>query len=301
MTGSQLTQRAHGQDVERRPEGPTLADQIRSMESQYALAMPKGAEAAQLVRDALTLIRSTPKLAECQPATVLGGLMTFAQLGLRPGVLGHGWLLPFWDSKSRTNKAQVVIGYQGFVELAHRSGRIKSLIARTVYANDTFDVAYGLDDVLVHKPVLKGSRGEPVAYYAVAKFTEGGHAFFVMTHDEMVEYRDRYAMARTKGGVIVGPWKDQFEAMAQKTTVRQLAKWLPKSTEFANAIEIDNGVRVSVDPTADLVDTTHHYDNQDDPQRDTVDGEVVDEAVDAPEGVDVQTGEVTEPEGSAEA
>lgn len=286
---SNLTQRAHGTDIERRPEGGTLADQIRSMEQQYAMAMPKGAEAAQLVRDALTLIRSTPKLAECQPATVLGGLMTFAQLGLRPGVLGHGWLLPFWDAKSRTNKAQVVIGYQGFVELAHRSGRIKSLIARPVFANDTFDVAYGLDDDLVHKPALSGDRGDPVAYYAVAKFTEGGHAFWVMTHDEMLKYRDRYAMARTKQGVIVGPWKDQFEGMALKTTVRQLAKWLPKATDFAAAMEIDNGVRVSIDPKADLAGSAQHFDP------DTIDGEVVAETSDGdqtPPGVDPQTGEV---------
>lgn len=280
---SNLTQRAHG-TTDRPVEGSTLGDQIRQMENQYALAMPKGAEATQLVRDALTLLRATPKLAECQPATVLGGLMTFAQLGLRPGVLGHGWLLPFYDTKSRSFKAQVVIGYQGFVELAHRSGRIESLIARTVYENDTFEVAYGLTDDLTHRPALRGVRGAPVAYYAVAKFTGGGHAFTVMTHDEMVQYRDRYAMARTKAGDVVGPWKDQFEGMAQKTCVRQLAKWLPKATDFASAIEADNGVRVSVDPVADLATSAHHYDT---PAADaTVAGEVV------PDGVDPVAGEV---------
>ena len=60
--------------------------------------MPKGVEAAQLVRDALTAVRTNPKLAECEPNSVLGSLMTCAQLGLRPGVLGHAWLLPFWDT-----------------------------------------------------------------------------------------------------------------------------------------------------------------------------------------------------------
>lgn len=87
--------------------------------------------------------------------------MTCAQLGLRPGVLGHAWLLPFYDSKSRQQQAQLVVGYQGLVELAHRSGKIQSLIARTVYANDYFDVDYGLEDKLVHKPSMQESRATP--------------------------------------------------------------------------------------------------------------------------------------------
>ncbi|AJE32553.1 recombination and repair protein RecT [Corynebacterium humireducens NBRC 106098 = DSM 45392] len=238
----------------------TLADQVRSMEGQFRMAMPRGMEAAQLVRDALTALRQNPQLGECDPATVLGGLMTCAQLGLRPGVLGHAWLLPFWDNKSRTRRAQLVVGYQGLVELAHRSGQIKSLIARTVYANDTFDVDYGLEDKLVHKPVMRGPKGEPIAYYAVAKFTTGGHAFYIMSHDEMLEYRDAHATAKTRDGKVVGPWATNFEGMALKTTVRQLAKWLPKSTEMAQGLEADGSVRVDLTPAA--IDYPEHVDGE---------------------------------------
>ena len=205
--------------------------------------------------------------------------MSLAQLGLRPGVLGHAWLLPFYDSRSRTKKAQLVIGYQGLIELAHRSGRVESLIARTVYANDTWDVEYGLEDKLIHKPVMTGSRGDPIAYYAVVKFKGGGHAFYVMNHTEMDEYRDRFATAKTKEGKIVGPWRDNFEQMAWKTCVRQLARWMPKSTEFATAMEIDEGVRVNVTPTMDAAVATQHYD-YDVPDDDTAGN------------VDVATGEV---------
>ena len=49
--------------TDRTPTGLTLQTQIREMESQFALAMPKGLEAAQLVRDALTCLRQTPNLA----------------------------------------------------------------------------------------------------------------------------------------------------------------------------------------------------------------------------------------------
>lgn len=227
----------------------SLADNIRAMEQQFQLAAPKGVEASQLVRDALTALRQNPQLMHCSQASVLGGLMTLAQLGLRPGVLGQAWLIPFKDYRQGM-VAQLVIGYQGLVELAHRSGKIKSLIARTVYEHDTFDVDYGLEDKLVHKPYMGGDKGEPVAYYAVAKFTTGGHAFFVMSHAEMEQYRARNVKSKS------GPWKDHYEAMAHKTCVRQLAKWLPKSTEFATGLAADNSVRVDLAPAA--VEYTEH-------------------------------------------
>lgn len=269
---SNLTQRVHG-DVERRPEGQTLAGQIRQMEEQFALAMPKGMEAAQLVRDALTCLKQTPKLAECTPQSVLGSLMTCAQLGLRPGVLGHAWVLPYWDSKSRSYQAQLIVGYKGYVELAYRSGQIASIVGRTVYEGDTWDVEYGLDEKLVHRPALTGNREKPVAHYAVVKMANGGSSFWVMTEDEMQAWKKRYAPTN-KNGDVVGPWKSDYEAMARKTTLLRLAAWMPKSTELAYAMEIDNGVRTNVDPSASLADVTHHYD---------VEGEVVDQ----------QTGEIT--------
>ncbi|MEV6219825.1 recombination protein RecT [Nocardia sp. NPDC051833] len=290
---------------EQQSQPPSLQQQIRNMESQFKLAMPRGGEAAQLVRDALTCLRQTPKLAECDPATILGGLMSCAQLGLRPGVLGHAWLLPFWnkdhewfDNEGRKRKgahvAQLVIGYQGLVDLAHRSGKIASLIARTVYENDTFDVDYGLADSLVHKPVLKGTRGKPVAYYAIVKFQGGGHAFLVMTHDEMVEYCEKNTKSKGK----FGPWRDNFESMAHKTCVRQLSKWMPKSTEFARAIEHDEAVRVDITPEA--IDRPIHVEvDEDDPnvidaetaEPDAGDDQVTDAPVDYYDGVPFPEGE----------
>jgi recombination protein RecT len=277
-----LAQRVEQNAVATRDSSGTkksLQQQVREMESQFALAMPKGAEAAQLVRDALTAIRSNPKLAECEATSVLGALMTCAQLGLRPGVLGHAWILPFYSTKNRRSEAQLVIGYQGLVELAHRSGRIVSLIARTVYENDHFDIDYGLDDRLVHRPTLKGAKGDPIGYYAIAKFTTGGHAFIFVSHDEMIVYKNRYAMARNREGVVFGPWADNFEGMAHKTCVRQLAKWMPKSTDFANAIEVDDSVRVDMSPTADAIQVSRvEHETIDGQIVDTGTGEVIDEA-----------------------
>jgi recombination protein RecT len=89
--------------------------------------------------------------------------------------------------------------------------------------------------------------------------------FHYMTHAEVELYRDRYAMAKTyRDGrlVVVGPWRDNFEDMAKKTQLRQLSKWVPKGTDLATALAVDDTVRLDVSPTADIVHVSHHIEQQ---------------------------------------
>ncbi|MGP3917634.1 recombinase RecT [Nonomuraea sp. 10N515B] len=267
-------EQARGQ-IEKKPA--TLIEQIREMQPHYQLAMPKGAEAAQLVRDAMTCLRTTKKLDQCEADSVLGGLMTLAQLGLRPGVgaLGHGWLIPFWDSNAGPKnaqgnpmgayRAQLIIGYQGYAELAYRTGRVLNIAPRTVYQCDRFELEYGLEgDTLRHVPFLDGPRGAARLYYAVARLVGGGYGVTdPMTQADMESHRDKYAMAKGKDKetgetFITGPWRDHFEAMAHKTMVRRLAKLLPKSTELAYALAVDEGVRVDLSPDTAPDEATEH-------------------------------------------
>ncbi|MFZ0790442.1 MAG: recombinase RecT [Chromatiaceae bacterium] len=235
---------------------PTTAQRIMALESQFQVAMPKGMEAKRLIRDALTCLRTVRDLDRCDGDSVLGALMTCAQLGLRPGVLGHAWPLPFWDGRTQGMRAQLVIGYQGYIELGHRSGQILDIVARVAYEHDVFDVDYGLDEKLVHKPTLRGPRGEPIAYYAIVRYVSGGRTFLVMTQDEMIAHRDRYA-PRNKQKQLVGPWVDNFKGQGLKTVLRQLAKFMPKSTDpMAEALAADGGVRVDLSPTAPPSDVT---------------------------------------------
>ncbi|MDF5758563.1 recombination protein RecT [Spongiactinospora sp. TRM90649] len=287
-------EQARGQ-IEQQPQ--TLGQQIQAMQAQFQLAMPRGAEAGQLVRDAMTCLRTTKDLAKADAASVLGALMTCAQLGLRPGVgaLGHAWILPFWDKNAgpeRNGKpmgghvAQLIIGYQGYAELAYRTGRVLNIAARTVYTNDHFELAYHLStDDMVHRPYLDGPRGEARLYYAVARLKDDGYAVTdPMTHADMETHRDRFAMAKAKewvGGketgrrIVVGPWRDHFEAMAHKTMVRRLAKLLPKSTEFAYALAVDEGVRVDITPDVAPDEVT---------ERPVIDGQVEPDAIEPPSG-----------------
>lgn len=253
-----------------------LADLVREMEPEFEKAAPKGVEAVQVVRDVLTAISTNPDLRKCQPLTVLGGAMTMAQLGLRVGVLGHGWLIPFYATRDSVWKAQLVIGYKGYSELVGRSGLVAGLGAHPVHEHDDFRMGFENGRrVFTHTPDWWSDRGELLGWYAAAQ--ERGFDLWTVTEPwsvaRMEAHRDRFAMAKKSGGQgqpkqIVGPWRDHFDSMARKTVLLDLMKLLPKSTDVARAIEADNSVRVDLTP--DGIERTEQV----------IDGEVLSDTAD---------------------
>ena len=270
--GKNLEQRATGGNVDRQEEDNSTWNQIGKMENEFRAALPKGIEAVQLVRDLHTQLRTIKNLDKCDQKSVLGAAMTCAQLGLRPGVLGQSWILPYWNNKTKSHSAQLIIGYQGYIELAYRSDKVAMLQARAIHENDTFELVWGAEaDTITHKPApFDVDPGEIIGYYAVGRTTAGGYVFTrPMSRAEMERHRDQYAPRYN--GQITGPWKTEFDEMALKTMVRKLMKFLPKSTQMAQAYVHDNSVRF--DPRPEAVDETPTY----------VDGETVpDEGVPPP-------------------
>lgn len=67
--------------------------------------------------------------------TFIAAMMQSAQLGLEPNTpLGQAYLIPY--KVKGMDKVQFQIGYKGLLELAHRSGKIKTLYAHEVRKND---------------------------------------------------------------------------------------------------------------------------------------------------------------------
>lgn len=232
--GNDLASRVDRNAVEQANGGaPTVFTMLEQLKPEIAKALPAHMNAERMARIGLTVIRQTPALGRCEPASLLGALMTCAQLGLEPGPLGEAYLVPYG------NQVTFIPGYRGLIKLAWQSGQLTSIAAHTVHANDEFDYEYGLDPKLVHKPALK-NRGEVIAVYAAAVFKNGGSAFIVMSIEDVEAIRTRSRASAN------GPWKTDYDAMARKTAVRQLIRWLPLSSELANvqtAAEVDGSVR----------------------------------------------------------
>src|SRR5688500_2302712 len=112
--------------------------------------------------------------------------MTAGQLSLHLGVLRQSWPLPFWDTRTKGYKAQLIIGYQGYQELAHRSGKVASFMPRTVHEGDEFDLDYGrAGQPILHRPPTRGLRGPLIGFYSQATYVNGGVDVLYMSKEEM--------------------------------------------------------------------------------------------------------------------
>lgn len=222
----------------------TIRAYLQRMGPEISRALPKHMDADRLARVALTTIRSTPKLLECNVQSLLAAVMQAAQLGLEPGLLGHCYIIPYGK------EAQFQIGYKGMIDLARRSGSIESIAAHAVYDNDEFEFEYGLNEKLRHVPNFDGDRGQIRLFYGYAKFVGGGHQILVMSKAEVDAIR-----RRSKSGNN-GPWVTDYEEMGKKTVIRRMFKYLPISIEIMQQVEAnDNTVKRDIaESMADVPD-----------------------------------------------
>lgn len=215
---------------------------MESQKATLAAVLPRHVSPDRMLKIALGAMRTTPKLMGCTVESLMGAVVQVSQLGLEPNTpLGHAYLIPFENRQKNTTEVQIVLGYKGLIDLARRSGQIVSIAAHEVCANDHFEYSYGLDEKLEHRPAM-GDRGEVIAFYAVAKLVGGGHAFEVMSNQQVLDIRDAsqgWKQAKRYGKTENTPWGAHYAEMGRKTVLRRLFKYLPVSIELANAAALD--------------------------------------------------------------
>lgn len=254
-----------------------LADLIAKQMPAIAAVLPKHVSPDRMARVAMTALRVTPKLTECTPVSFLACLMQLSAIGLEPNTaLGLAYLIP------RKNKGQMecttIIGYQGMLELARRSGAVTSVYAYAVRDGDRFSYRLGLDPTIDHVPSDAADREtKPITHtYAVARVKDADPIFVVLSRPQIE--------ARRKRGFGGGPWDTDYEAMACKSAIRALWRYMPKSAEMQRAEDMDGapvGNAIDESTAVALAKLGHAPPPPED-------------AIDAPgESVDPETGEVT--------
>lgn len=197
------------------------------MKQRFADVLPHHLSPDRYVRVALAAISRTPKLLDCTQESLLRCLLDLSALGLEPdGRRAH--LIPYGKD------CTLIIDWKGLAELAMRSGVIAKLHADIVCENDVFD--YNLGEIVKHAVDFKHPRGAMYAAYAMAQTKDGPVFVAVLTKEEIDGIRKRSRAGNS------GPWVSDYNEMAKKTAFRRLAKWLPLSAEFRDAIEKDGDV-----------------------------------------------------------
>ena len=179
-----------------------------------------------------TAISQNPQLQKCSIKSLIRAASISASLDLDIDARGLAYLVPY------NGEAQFQIGYLGLIELAYRSGKVKAISAHCIYESEKDSVKIIRKDgqyTVEHPFSYEQPSGKMIAVYATA-IVDGIDPVTCVLRADQIEYYRKKSKAPNSPA-----WKDFYEAMAKKTAIRQLAKFLPKSIldEFSRGAAVD--------------------------------------------------------------
>lgn len=225
----------------------TQLDKMRgdNFVAEVAKSLPKHVDAASFVRHAISVVAANDDLKKIAvggpgtaPHTIISGVMRAASLGLDlDPSLGQAYLVP--RRNNGVHQATFQIGYQGYLELVMRTGKVRRVEVERVYSRDKFEALKGSEGFVRFEPDwFAEDRGDLIGWYALVELEGGVVQWRTISKKAVEAHRDQYA-PKGKSGQVTGPWASHFEAMGDKTAFLQLVRWLPKSAELAEALGVD--------------------------------------------------------------
>lgn len=197
-------------------------------------------KAAQFTSSLITLVNNDSYLSDADPMSIITGAMQAAQLDLPlEKQFGFAYLVPFNTKEGNrwVKKAQFVLGYRGYIQLAMRSGQYRSINVGTIYEGQ-LKGWNPLTEELEFDPEAKESD-EVVGYFGYFKMLNGFEKTVFWTKENVEQHRINNSKNRDKKA-LTGVWASNYDAMAQKTVLRNLlSKWGILSIEMQKAILTD--------------------------------------------------------------
>jgi phage RecT family recombinase len=183
-------------------------DEIRKM-------LPSDISTESFIRAANTGAQLNPEILACNWVSLWDALVKACRAGLLPDG-EEGALVPY------KTKATFVPMVQGVLRKARRSGQIKWIDANVVRAGEKFE--YWISQDGPHFMHIPGEEFQApiVRAYAIATTKDGGQFIKVMSKKEIDKHR-----AFSRASREDSPWNQWYEAMAIKTAIHGLGKYLP--------------------------------------------------------------------------
>jgi recombination protein RecT len=191
-----------------------------------------GKRSSAFMTSVLQIVASNNLLQNAEPSSIYNAACVAATLDLPiNNALGFAYIVPYGKS------AQFQLGYKGFIQLAQRSGQFQTISATPIYEGQ-----------MVEQDPLRGftfdfsiqKTGNPIGYAAYFKLLNGFEKTLYMSAEELRQHGLKFSQTYKKG---YGLWKDEFDAMAQKTVLKiLLSKFAPLSVEMQSATIADQSV-----------------------------------------------------------
>ena len=201
-------------------------------------ALPGNKQAnIQRFQQAAIGVAASPKVADCDPGSVVRAIYECARLNLIPDPVLHlASVVPFYNKGRK--EATLIIEYRGLIELMKRANPGLTIWTGTVYENDDFELHEGTEQRL---DITKrwwakgeGSSGDPVLHYACARERDAQHTVMVCIPTQEARAVGEASKAGMKPGT---PWHDHFERMAEKTCIRRLERFVRMSPDEAGTVQ----------------------------------------------------------------
>ena len=277
--GTVLAKRNAGQPVEKAHENvATLFNALISKEGfQKRFDELLGARAPQFISSMVTMINDDPYMMEVfrdNPISIIkAGLRAAAyDLPIDPA-LGQAYIVPFRNKGKM--EATFIIGYKGLYQLAVRTGVYKKINVVDVRQGELISYDRLTEDAELKWYINDEERQKvPIAGYLAYFELKNGMRKVIWRTTEEINYHERKFR---KGASPSKGWRDNWEAMASKTVLRELlGKWGLLSINYQTADP--DTLKIASDLATGQIDDEQH---------------VIDlQAEQVPDNVDPATGEV---------
>lgn len=212
-----------------------------------------GQKSSQYMASITNVVNGSAQLQKCEPKTILSAAFVAASYDLPiDSNLGFSAIVPYYDSKSKSYRAQFQMMYKGFVQLAIRSGSYENMNVSEVYEDEL--VSYNpitgelelVTDFGKCEQRKAGKRENIVGYYAWFKLLTGFRKELYMTVEECRNHALQYSASYKKDiekGWSSSKWTTDFDAMSKKTVLKLLlSRWGVLSIDMQKAIQDDQKV-----------------------------------------------------------
>lgn len=216
-----------------------------SVKEQFQNALKE--EAPLFVASLIDIYSNDTALQECRPVDVVKEALKAATLKLPINKsLGFAYVIPYREKG--TPKPQFQMGYRGYIQLAMRTGQYKYLNADVVHEGEIV-----FRDKLTGEIRLEWSDSEEViGYFAHMETINGFRKSVYWTKEQMLKHAQKYSKSYHRE---TSAWKTDFDAMAIKTTLRNLlGKYGIMSIDMMNAFSSDNDDRPFEEKVQEEVD-----------------------------------------------
>lgn len=218
----------------------TMKDLLAKYKGNMERVLPKHITPERLVEIALYNVRTNPKLMECDKASVLASVLQAAMLGIIPGDgTRKGDLIPYFNGKKQRMECSFQPRYGGLIAVAKNGnpnewGRVEKA---TVHEKDFFEYEKGTTPYIKHIPSKEQDPGPATHFYSIVFLKDGTFLFEVITKKEADEFMNR---SKAKDS---GPWKTDYEEMAEIRPLKRVLKLLPWASESLHkAVELSERV-----------------------------------------------------------